>query len=399
MNDLENYRNIVENIFSQEFKIPVSDNTNNCIGALNHYDSFHVFRENFIERLKRLYVYYEKKPEVIDEILTTLKNIGIKKGYKWSGGYSELVALDYWIQYNNLLNIDFQIKDKKDLYDHSIAKLIGQRELDLDMALDFSSFRVYMDVKSFLPTHVELSDRIFEILKSKTNRNNFLINVDEIYDVDYLELNSGLKQEIKSGYLVNELVKCIDSNETYFNYKLKSGRDLKIRIAYSGKGKGAMLSTTRIIDPYRLAMDYKYKVLDYYNKFIFNDAFFLVFVINPWFNNEITEFYNNNETFYRSLARRVFIELVNDNQNMDKFNDEFTGKSIRVCDIVSLISGIVFIEDKSITLKGNDVYKVYFYTNPNAKNKRVKRFDFDILRWSHLAKQPSIVEDFEFDNY
>jgi hypothetical protein len=161
----------------------------------------------------------------------------------------------------------------------------------------------------------------------------------------------------------------------------------------------AALTTTRVANPYRLAMNYKYKIIDYYNKLLRNEATFLAFVINPWFNNEISDFCDHNTIFYRALTRRVFIELNNDNTDMSLFHSKLIGKGLKVKDIVELISGIVFIEDKSITLSGKDGYNVYFYTNPNAKNKRVKRFDFDILRWSHFAKQPTLVEDFEFDNY
>ena len=103
MNDLENYKKIVESVFLQKFDIPINDMTNNCIGALNCSDTFMIFKENFIDRLKRLSNYYAKKPAIIEKLLITLKNIGVVKGYKWSGGYSELVALDYWIQYKEPL--------------------------------------------------------------------------------------------------------------------------------------------------------------------------------------------------------------------------------------------------------------------------------------------------------
>jgi hypothetical protein len=196
MNDRENYKKIVENIFSQELKIEINDTTNNCIGALNHDDSFMTFKTNFIERLKRVYGFYLKNESTIKNLLDTLRNIGIAKGYQWAGYYSELVALDYWIQYNNLYNIEYQFTDKADIYDNSIAKIIGQSQVDLDITLDFSSFKVYMDVKSFKPTHIELADRIFAILKNKIKRNDYLIGIDDIYDVDYIELNNDLQCEI-----------------------------------------------------------------------------------------------------------------------------------------------------------------------------------------------------------
>ena len=399
MNDIENYKSIVENIFCQEFDIPISGNTNKCIGALNRSDSFVQFKINFIDRLKRLYNYFAMNQSVIKKILVTLKNIGMAKGYQWSGGYSEIVALDYWIQFDNLLNIDYQIKDKAAIFNNSIAKSIGQAEVDLDISLDFSSFKGYMDVKSFKPTHIELANKIFEILKTKTPNDDYLIGIDDIYDVDYLELNNDLKEEISKGNLINELKNCVTLKETHYTHTLRSGRQLNIRIAYPKKGGGTLLLTTRSVNPYRLAMNYKYKILDYYNKLLNNQACFIIFVINPWFNDEINDFSSNNIIFYRALTRRIFIELINDKQNIGNIVNDLAGTKLTVSDIVSLISGIIFIEDKSITLTGNDIYNVYFYANPNAKNRKLDRYDFEILRWSHYVKQPTVIEDFEFDNY
>jgi len=399
MNDIENYIFIIEKVFNKKLNLAISENTNNCIGALNHNDEFITFKTNFIERLKRLYSFYFNKPITINEILKTLKNIGIAKGYKWSGGYSELIALDYLIQYNNLHNIDYQLKDSTTIFNNSIAKIIGQSEIDLDIALDFSSFKVYMDIKSFQPTHIEMSDKIFELLKKRSTKDSYLIGVDEIYDVDYHTVKNDLEYEIKNGSLIDDLEKCILSKETYYSYGLKSGRTLKFRIAYQGRWEDSILYTTRITNPYRLAMNYKYKVLDYYNKIICDKASFLVFVINPWFNNEISDFGNSNETFYRALTRRIFIELKNNIQDMGLFFPDLIGKNLKICDVVSFISGIVFIEDKSITLTGKDIYNTYFYLNPNAKNKIVNIYDFDILKWSNVPNQIRIVEDFVFDNY
>ena len=41
------------------------------------------------------------------------------------------------------------------------------------------------------------------------------------------------------------------------------------------------------MEPYKLAIDYKYKILDYYNKLLISEPSLITFVINPWFNQEL----------------------------------------------------------------------------------------------------------------
>ncbi len=49
----------------------------------------------------------------------------------------------------------------------SIAKQIGQKEIDLDISLDLSTKKIYTDVKCLIPTHTELTDQILNRLKNK----------------------------------------------------------------------------------------------------------------------------------------------------------------------------------------------------------------------------------------
>ena len=399
MNDVQNFKNIVENIFQEAIDIPDNDSTNNCIGALNNRENFAVFNKNFIERLKRIHTYFRGDESIIQNLRNTVRSLAFTKGYKWSGPYSELVALDFWIQYKNLMNIKFVHKGNVDDFEDSIAKKIGQREIDLDISFDMGYKKIFMDVKSLIPTHLELVDNILEILKSKTEDKDYLIGIDDLYEVDYLQTKKDYVYELRSGDLIEKLKQCIDAKETYYEHSLQSGKVAKFRIAYAKPGLNTVLSTMRTMNPYRLALDYKYKVLDYYNKLLINKPSFILFVANPWFNKETNDFSAFNETFYRALSRRVFFELTKKLDDMGLYYPELSGKDLKICDIASLISGIIFIDDKSILLTGEDQYKAYIYTNPNATNGYIKNYDFDILSWSPSTKQPSVIEDFMYDIY
>ncbi|MFP4529380.1 MAG: hypothetical protein ACLFQX_12605 [Candidatus Kapaibacterium sp.] len=398
MTQVENYKNILESIFHKTITFSNDSIENNCIGALNRIDDFHVFRANFIERLKRLNEYFKDSPAIIDEIIKTAKQIAQKKGYKWSGSYSELVALDYWIQFKDLTNIKFPDKNNTATFTDSIARQIGNQEIDLDISLDLTSKRIYSDVKSLIPTHTELVDQILDKLESQFVTKNFLIGIDNIYDVDYLRIKSDYIYELQSGNLIQKLTEAINSLNTSYTHILQSGESANFRISYARDGKNTALQTMREMEPYKLAVDYKYKILDYYEKLLISEPSLITFVANPWFNQELNPFDDFVPTFYRALARRIFMELTKDSTDMGTIYPKLQGKNIKISDVAEIITGIIFINDRSVTKSDGEIYDTFIYLNPNATNKKLSRRDFDILKWSHRIKQP-FIDEFYYDNY
>jgi hypothetical protein len=397
MKQVEKYKELIENIFEQSIDFSNNDIENNCIGALARINDYHVFRNNFIKRLKRLKEFFGYSEETTKELINTIKLIAQTKGYKWSGPYSELVALDYWIQFTSLRNIKYIDKGNVNNFEDSIAKKIGQQEIDLDISFDLIGTKVYTDVKSLIPTHAELVDQILKKLKSKITKRNYLIGIDDLYEVDYLRTKEDYVYELQEGTLIEELGKCIDAGKMSYKHKLKSGKTASFRIAYKEDGKSTILSTMREMEPYKLAIDYKYKVLDYYNKLLLNQPSIITFVINPWFNQELNGMSEFNKTFFRALSRRAFIELAKNDKDMSAFFPELTCQ-LKVSDVANNLTGIVFIIDNSILEESENLYDGYVYLNPNAKNKCLGRHDFDVLNWTQ-GVNPPFVEDFYYDNY
>lgn len=399
MTQVENYKQILENIFKTEIKFSNDKITNNCIGALNNQNNYHVFRNNFIERLKRLNNYFYNSEEHIKEIINTAKQIGQTSGYKWAGSYSELVALDYWIQFENLSDINFPDRGSVNDFADSIAKQIGNQEIDLDISFNLSTKKIFTDVKCLIPTHTELTDQILGRLKTKTEEQDYLIGIDNVFDVDYLRTKADFIYELQSGNLIDELEKIINKKEGYYSHTLKSGDKASFRISYSKSDRNTVLTTMREMEPYKLAIDYKYKILDYYNKLLIKESSLITLVINPWFNQELNmpkgEFFS---TFLRSLSRRIFIELTKDNTDLSTIFPELSGKNLKISDIASKISGLIFIKDNSVMESGKEINDVYIYLNPNATNTILKRSDFNILSWSPKINQP-FIDDFFYDNY
>jgi hypothetical protein len=235
MNAIENYENIIKGIFNQDFNVSKNVDANNCIDALNSEHEYQIFKENYIVRLERIHNFFKDDSHAIENILKTLNSVAITKGYKWSGAYSELVALDYLIQCNELENIKYINKSNVNSFPNSVAKLIGQTEIDLDISFDLNwKTKVYMDVKSLIPTHLELVDQILEKVYKEITTNDYRIAIDDLFEVDYLETKKDYIYELKSGTLISRLKDCINQRDNYFEHILT-------QVATYGKNKKMLL--------------------------------------------------------------------------------------------------------------------------------------------------------------
>jgi hypothetical protein len=379
MKQIQNYRNILEDIFKQEIVFSNQDIENNCIGALVNSDNFKIFKTNFIQRLKRINNYFSNNNDILVEIINTAKQIGQSKGYKWAGPYSELVALDYWIQFNEVTDIKFPDRGSVDLFPDSIAKQVGKKEIDLDISFTLNAQKIYMDVKSFIPTHQELTDIILGQLKRKKVKVNYSIGVDNIYDVDYLRTKKDFLYQIKEGTLVQQLENCIKLNKTHYEHILQSGETLSFRISYAHEEEAdIILFTHRVMDAERLATNYKYKVLDYHNKLLVEKPSLITFVINPWFNPELDGFKEFKGDFFQHLSKNIFMELTQDGQDIGNLYPELKNNGMKVSDIASKLTGIIFIYDNSVLQSGGNINDVYIYLNPNCTNTKLLRKDFEL---------------------
>lgn len=231
----------------------------------------------------------------------------------------------------------------------------------------------------FLPTS-SLPIKILNLLKRKIKRTDFLIEIDNLYNVNYLRTKSDLICEIQSGTLIKKLENCITQESRHYTHTLISGEKASFSISYPKQGKNNVLMTMREMNPYMLANDYKYKILDYYNKFLIKEPSLITFVLNPWFNSEMML---SDDKFLdvtlRSLSRRIFIELTKDGTDLSILFPHLSGKGITVSDVACKVSGIIFIKNHSIKKTVSEMNDVHIYLNPNATNKVLSSRDFDIL--------------------
>ncbi|WP_407428254.1 hypothetical protein [Treponema sp.] len=397
MNDIENLEKIIFRIFSLHKKIRNKSNTNSCISPLN-VENPNLFAKNFIQRLERLAGKFAVEPAVLNDIAERVKNIGEARNSGWAGPYSELVALDFYSQFSEFFALSFinQLPIKN--HPKSIPAINGQKEIiDIDLCLHLRHDRVFTDVKSFNCIHQNILDEVIDVVEEYslvTLGKSVMIAVDNLSSIDYTEVKSHLGFEKRKIYY--ELTNAVSENKRILHYESKAGIIFTFRIEYSDT-----ISTVKEYSPFAMAEAYKYKFLDYASKLLDNEYSVITMVRNPWFNEETVDFGDFNNLFYRSLARRTFIELNRMSESASMFTPSCTNPKIRVKDVAKNLAGIIFIDDESSSQSEEaKLYSAYFYLNPNYKNKiplTIRKLEkyFRNERESQIKD----FDDFKWDNY
>ena len=393
VNAVENIERLVKEYFEEKVEISDKTVTNNCIGALVNENNYDEFKRNFEERLSRIsskITDSSQRENVVDKI----KNLAEEKGYKWSGPYSELVALDFFLSSDYIAEPCFINCFESSRYPESLPARNKRKTIDIDFSFEFKTNKFYTDVKSLIPMQIEIFDTIIDNVIKEIPNKRILIGVDDLKPESMIDFQKVVQNE--KAAIERELLKGIQSSKNKVIYTSQEGIQYVFRISYNG-----ILTTMHSKSPYELARFDKYKYLNYYNKLLDTDYTLLTFVLNPWFNRQIDDFACFNEIYYRSVCRRVFMEFKDDKTPANTLFKSIKDITITISDISRNIAGILFIEDKSVK-KDDDglLYKAYLYLNPNYKNKdSLKEHDFSsAFDYSSFAKMMKI-DDFQDDNY
>ena len=397
MTDIENLEKIIERFFGVSKSIKIRTNTNNCISPLNH-EQKNLFARNFIARLERLSEKFAGDNLVINDIAERVKNIGEARNSGWAGAYSELVALDFYSQFSEFFSLSYinQLPIKNHV--NSIPAQNGQKELiDIDLCLHLRDSLIFTDVKSFNCVHQNILDEVIEAVEEyslATLAKSVMIGVDNLSSIDYTEVKSHLGYEKRQIY--HALASAVSKNQRVLRYESRTGLIFTFRIEYSDT-----ISTVREYSPFAMAEAYKYKFLDYGSKLIDNEYSVITMVRNPYFNEETVNFGDFNNLFYRSLARRTFVELARIKNEACRYSSSYQNKKIRVCDVAKNLAGIVFIDDESPSeADESKLYNAYFYLNPNYANKTPLTIR-DLEKYFRNEREAQIrdFDDFRWDNY
>ena len=137
-------------------------------------------------------------------------------------------------------------------------------------------------------------------------------------------------------------------------YKIPS-----LRWTVAIKPKRPVNTRRRSWGPYKQAEALKFYPFKQAAQFTTNKPFFLIFAYLPRFNPFLREDkIGFKEKFFRSLARRAFIEFSNDSQPLANYDDRVSGVTLGAAS--QLLSAIMFIDLNS--------ERYHVFSNPRAKN-------------------------------
>lgn len=397
MTDVENLESLIYGIFGIQKTIKNKKNTNKCISPLNS-QPLNLFAQNFIKRLKRLNKKFKNDRKTITEITEKIKNIGEAKNSGWAGPYSELVALDFYSQFSEFFKLSYINILPVSEHKTSIPAIIGHRQtIDIDLCLHFKNSPIYTDVKSFNCIHQNILDEVFERVEEYSLLSlgkSVMLGADNRSSIDYSEVKTNLGFE--KSKIFKALTDAVSQNKKVLKYISSSGINFTFRIQYADT-----ITTVCEYSPFAMAEAYKYKFLDYGSKLLDNEYSVITIVKNPWFNSETVDFGDFNNMFYRSLARRTFIELNRINTMAGEHSSIYNSTELTVKQVASNLAGIIFIDDNSASESLEKLlYNAYFYLNPNYKNK-IPLTIRDMEKYFRNRRELQIqdFDDFKWDNY
>jgi len=424
MTDVENYSNLIEEIFgvgTTSFD-KTKEVYNHVIGALNCSTDFFEFKANFTARLKRLKEIYGNEPSLLEQV-----NL-IADVNNWEGAYAELAAYDKLNETDLLirpikLNIDVD-KEKTFMLE------LGGKKANLDGFIE--DYDIYFDVKCFKDNVIDILKGIYKEIESYFGFKHLHISEEYALDVsfdDFQNKRKDLLNELKNKLWniihnsINSISQKYDLNITCHNFKdklrevspevrvelLTALRSLNItsitsdiirNLSYKIMWDKGILTAFRTYHPHRHAENYHKLVFNYAKKFHKEKPSLIIFVVFPWYNLLVRvaddkRTNDENSMIYRLLARRVFCQYKHEKTLFKSFNSKFCGEQT-MNEISNNLSGIIFLEDNTILSenpKSTNV-KSYVYLNPNAKNP-LRGLDIDYI---HSICDDSF-EDFEYDNY
>lgn len=158
-----------------------------------------------------------------------------------------------------------------------------------------------------------------------------------------------------------------------------------------------LLDDTEDMNPYELAEKHRLWVMETLGDEIMDEDKPLVVLVKvPWNNVKCFESDGADAAYYRSLARRTFIEYYSDDETeLYDISDYYCGDAL-VKDAIAQLNGIIVID--MTTGDDNDEVVIHSFKNPNSE---VMTDEYENVLEFAVAFGDGIgmYEDFESDNY
>lgn len=347
-----NYAAFVDSIFgvgSARFDIAKTD-TNNVIGALASRQSYAEFAANFEERLRRINAAIQSDPSLRKDVIGAANRVAEDE---WDGAYAELCALDYFLAtpLTGPGNIEL---DRTVPASDTLASEMGMQNANHDMHL--KSLGVSMDTKNLSDKTRQILDGVFDEFRQAKGIKSMLIMPTYDHDDDFTPYAANRSQ------LLAELVSSVDVNGRQQRLTSQVISGLSYEFAWNA---GAYFSASSY-SPVEHATRHHTLLFGHIKKFSRTEPTAIVYVMFPW-SGEAAFLGFGKETFQTEFGKQFFNNYLRSAELAKSFNKKVKS-NITAADVTKHLSGVIFLDDKSITAKDAKEINVEasFVWNENA---------------------------------
>lgn len=367
------YQGVLDSIFGRdECSVRLKQShVNNFVGAVVFAGNspYFKFAAAFKQRLRRLHAIYESNSLNRSAVLRLATDVASASP---EGPYGELACLDFMNRgYRHYFGdpVDIEINLPISETFRSLHK--PRRICNLDGKID--CFNLHYEVKSLIDVTNGILENIVRQLRLK---HQAIIVPERDTTFNYAHL----QQRVKT--LTQELDNVLTKKQTFLQSTTVPG--LRFRIGWPP----AVVRSSASVNPFQMAEHRHWLFFDYAYKFLHSKPFLLVITVPPWSNPYHLRLANMNETFFRSVCRRIFCGYMHSQLVQPEYNETYWK-------ISKAISGILFLElNDDLGDKPEPQIEPYLYLNPNANCAIDGRF-IDFI----VSSQRGFLDDFRYDNY
>jgi len=346
------YAALVDAIFGAEsatFDVTKTE-SNNVIGALAHPKEFAAFKVNYEARLRRIEAATKVDPTFRKDVLGAVNRVA---GDEWDGAYAELCALDYFLAAPQTGPGNVEL-DRTLPASDTLASEMGMQNANHDMRL--KALGVSMDTKNLSDKTGQILEGIFDEFRNAKGIARMTIVPTYDHDDDFTPYVVNRRR------LLAELVNGVDVRARTPRLRSQVIPGLSYDFAWDA---GAFVSASSY-SPLEHATKHHTLLFGHIKKFSRVEPTVIVYVMFPW-SGESAFLGFGKETFQTELGRQFFNNYIGSVDLARKFNQKVKS-NITAGDVTKHLSGVIFLDDKSITAKAPEQINVdaSFVWNKNA---------------------------------
>ena len=347
-----NYAALVDAIFgtgSATFDVTKTE-SNNVIAALAHPEDYTEFKANYGERLRRVYAATEADTSLRKDVLGAVNRVAEDE---WDGAYAELCALDYFLAAELTGPGNVQLDRTLPAAD-TLASEMGMQNANHDMRL--KALGVSMDTKILSDKTGQILEGIFGEFLKKNGIACMTIVPTYDHDDDF------------TPYVVNRPKLLVE---------LLNGVDLKARtprltsqvipgLSYEFAWNAGAYVSASSYSPIEHATQHHTLLFGHIKKFSRVEPTVIVYVMFPWSGERVFNGFGKAE-FQTEFGRQFFNNYLGSADLASKFNRKVKS-GISAEDVTKHLSGVIFLDDSSVTAKDPKQINVSasFVWNKNA---------------------------------